>query len=71
MGSKSFMFGIELSMTFHLCFIACRPAVFDAAADFYAGIDVVTKVVGEGLIDLLITVATPTSLVARWTVVMA
>ena len=71
MGSKSLMFGIELPATLHLCFIACRPAIFDAAVDIYAGIDVVAKVAGEGLIDLLITVATPTSLVAWWAIVVA
>ena len=58
------MFGIELLATLHLCFIACGPAVLDAAADIYAGVDVVAKVAGEGLIDLLITDATPSSLVA-------
>ena len=71
MGSKSFMFGIELSMTFHLCFIACRPTIFDAAADIYAGVDVITKVMREGLIDLLVAVASPTSLGARWVAIMA
>ena len=65
------MFGVELPAMFHLCFIACGPVVFDVTADIYAGVDVVTKVAGEGLIDLLITVATPTSLVARWVVVVA
>ena len=64
------MFGVELPATVHLCFIACGPAVFDAAADMYASIDVVAKVVREGLIDLLIIVATPTSLVVRQAVVM-
>jgi len=55
----------------HLCFIACGPAIFDVATDIYAGVDVVMKVIGEGLIDLLITVATPTSLVAWWAIVVA
>ena len=58
------MFGVELLVTLHLCFIACGPAIFDAAVGIYAGIDVVTKVTGEGLIDLLIMVATASSLVA-------
>ena len=63
MGSKSLMFGIELPAMFHLCFIACGPAIFDATVDIYASVDVVMMVMGEGLIDLLITVATSTSLV--------
>ena len=71
MSSKSLMFGVELSATLHLCCIACGPVVFDAIADIYAGVDVVMKVAGEGLIDLLITVATPTSLVVRQAVVVA
>ena len=58
------MVGVELPVTFHLCFIACGSTIFDAAANIYAGIDVVTKVTGEGLIDLLIMVATASSLVA-------
>ena len=58
------MFGVEVQAKFHLCFIACRPTIFDAAVDIYASVDVVAKVAGEGLIDLLITVATLTSLVA-------
>jgi len=71
MGSKSLMFGIELSATLHLCFIACRPIVFDSAMDIYAGVDVVTKVMREGLIDLLVAIAAPTSLGARWAAVVA
>ena len=71
MGSKPLMFGVELPATFHLCFIACGPAVFDVAMDNYASVDVVTKVTGEGLIDLLVMVATLTSLVARRAVVVA
>ena len=69
MGSKSLMFSIELSATLHLCFVACRLVVFYAAADIYAGIDVVTKV-ARGLIDLLVVVAALTSLGARWTAIM-
>ena len=61
-GSKSLMFGIELLATFHLRFVACRPIVFNAAVDICAGIDVVVKVVREGLINLLVAVATATSL---------
>ena len=71
MGSKSLMFGVELPAMLHLCFIACRPAIFDVATDIYAGVDVVTKVTREGLIDLLVMVATLTSLGARWTTVVA
>ena len=65
------MFGFELLVTLHLYFIACRPTVFDASVGIYAGIDVVAKVAGEGMIDLLITVATLTSLVAWRVAVMA
>jgi len=61
MGRKSLMFGNELPATLHLCFVACGPAVFDAAADICVGVDVVTKV-ARGLIDLLVAVAAPTSL---------
>jgi len=71
MGNKSLMFGVELPATLHLCFIMCGPIVFDAAANICAGVDVVTKVVREGLIDLLVAVATPTSLGARWAAVVA
>ena len=71
MGNKSLMFAIELPVMFRLYFIACGPAVFDVATNIYAGVDVVAKVVGEGLIDLLITVATPTSLVAWWAVIIS
>ena len=63
-GSKSLMFGVELPAMFHFCFIACGPTVFDEATNIYVGVDVVAKVAGEGMIDLLITVATLTSLVA-------
>ena len=64
MASKSLLFGIKLLATLHLCFVVPGAAVFDAATDICAGVDVVTKVMREGLIDLLITVATLTSLVA-------
>jgi len=64
------MFGIELPMTLHLYFIVCGPAVFDAATDIYAVIDVVTKVMREGLIDLLVAVAALTSLGALWVAVV-
>ena len=69
-GSKSLMFDVKLPATLHLCFIACGPAVFDAAMDIYAGVDVVMKVT-RGLIDLLVAVAAQTSLGARWVVVVA
>ena len=65
MGSECLMFDVELPVTLHLCFIACGPAVFYAAVDIHAGIDVVAKVVREGLIDLLVVVSAPTSLGAR------
>ena len=61
-GNKSLMFGVELSATLHLCFVACGPVVFDAATDIGDGVDVVTKVAREVLINLLVTVATPFSL---------
>ena len=70
-GSKSLMFGIELLATLHLCFVACGPAVFDVAVDICAGVDVVTKVARDGLIDLLVAVAALTYLGARWVVVVA
>ena len=60
MGSKSLMFGVKLPATFHLCFIACGPAVFDATTDICVDVDVVAKVMREGLIDLLVVVATLT-----------
>ena len=69
-GSKSLMFGVELPVMLHLCFVACGPAIFDATADIYAGVDVVTKVT-RGLIDLLVAVAAPTSLGVRWAAIMA
>ena len=62
MGSKSLMFSVELPVTLHLCFVACGPTVFYANTDICAGVDVVTKVTRPGLIDLLVAVATPTSL---------
>ena len=62
MGNKSLMLSVELSATFHLCFVACGPAIFYAAANIYAGIDVVAKVAREGLIDLLVAIVALTSL---------
>ena len=70
MGSKSLMFDIELPATLHLCFVACRPTIFYAAVDICTGIDVVTKVMREGLIDLLVVVVALTSLGARWVAVV-
>ena len=61
MGSKSLMFGIELLATFHLCFIVCGSTVFEAATDIYASIVAAMKVVGEGLIDILVVVPALTS----------
>ena len=69
-GSKSLMFGIELPVTLHLCFVVCGPAVFDAVADICAGVDVVMKVTREGLIDVLVEVVAPTSLGARWAAIV-
>ena len=69
-GSKSLMFGVELSAMLHLFFVACGPAIFYVATDIYATVDVVTKV-ARGMIDLLVMVAAPTSLGARWAAVMA
>ena len=71
MGSKYLMFGVELPMTLHLCFVACGPAVFDVAVDIRAGVDALTKVMREGLIDLLVAVAAPTSLWMWWASVLA
>ena len=70
-GNKSLMFGVELPATLHLCYVACGPAIFYAVMDIYAIVDVVTKVAREGLIDLLVVVAAPTSLGSRWAIVMA
>jgi len=66
MGSKSLMFSVKLPVMFHLCFVESGPAIFDVATDIYADVDVVTKVAGEGLIDLLVSIAAPTSLGAWW-----
>ena len=71
MDSKSLMFDVKLSVMLHLCFVACGPAAFDAAMDIYASSDVATKVVREGLIDLLVAVAAPTSLGVWWLSVVA
>ena len=65
------MFGVELPAMLHLCFIACRPAIFDAATSIYTGVKVIVKVARGRLIDLLVAVATPTSLGMRWAGVMA
>ena len=70
-GSKPLMFSVELPATHHLCFVACGPTIFDAATDICTGIDVVTKVTREGLIDLLVAVAALTSLRTRRAAVMA
>ena len=71
MGSKSLVFLVKLLAALHLCFVACVPALFDAATDTYAGVDVVTKVTREGLIDLLVAVAALTSLGAWRAAVVA
>ena len=60
--NKSLMFGVELPATLHLYFVPCGPAVFDAAMDICADVDVVMKVTREGLIDVLVVVASSTSL---------
>jgi hypothetical protein len=70
-GSKSLVFGIELPATLHLCFVACGPAVFDAAVDICADVDVVWKVASGGLIDFLVAVAALTSLGVRRAAIMA
>ena len=69
-GSESLMLGVKSPVTFHLCFVACGPTVFDATADIYVGVDVVMKVT-RGLIDLLVAVCTLTSQGARWVAVVA
>ena len=69
-GGKSLRFGIELPTTIHLCVIECGPTIFDVATDIYVGIDVVTKVAREGLINLLVVVATLTSLGAWWAAIV-
>ena len=71
MGSKSLMFGVELPVMLHLCFVACGPTIFYVATDIYATVDVVTKVVREGLIDLLVAIVPPTFLGARRAVIVA
>ena len=60
------MFGVKLPATLHLRVVACGPTIFDADADICAGVDVVTKVTREGLIDLLVVIVAPTSLGAGW-----
>ena len=64
------MFGVELSATFHLYFIACGPAIFYVATDICVGVDMVTKVV-RGLIDLLVAVVAPTSMGVWWVGIVA
>ena len=71
MGSKSLMFDVELPATLHLCFVACGPVVFDVTTGINTGVKVITKVVRGGSIDLLVTVATPTSLGTWWAGVLA
>ena len=56
------MFGIILLLAFHLHVVARGPTILDASMDICADVDVVTKVAGEGLIDLLVALATLTSL---------
>ena len=70
MGSKSLMFGVKLPAMSHLCVIACNPTIFDLAADICADVDVVMKVVREGLINLLVAVATPISIGAWWAAIV-
>ena len=60
------MFGVELPAMLHLCFVACRPIVFYVATGIRTGIKVIAKVARGGLIDLLVTVAAPTSLRTWW-----
>ena len=70
-GSKSLMFDVKSPAMLHLCFVVCGPTIFDAAADIYADVDVVTKVTREGLIDLLVAVAALTSQGVWWVAVVA
>ena len=69
--SESFMFNIESSATLHLFFVACGPTIFDATTGIHTGIKVIAKVARSELIDLLVAVATLTSLGMWWVVVLA
>ena len=71
MGSECLMFDVELPVTLHLCFIACRPVVSDVATNICVGIDVFMKVMREGLIKLLVVVSALTSSRAWWVAVVA
>ena len=70
MVSKSLMFGAKLPAMLHLCVVACGPTIFDAATDICVGVDVVMKVAREGLIELLVAIAAPTSLGAQWAAIV-
>ena len=69
--SESFMFSVESPVTLNLCFVACGPAIFDAATSIRTGVMVITKVTRSGLIDLLVAVAALTSLGTWWAGVLA
>ena len=60
--SESFVFSIKSPAALHLCFVACGPTVFDATTGIRTGVKVIAKVARGGLIDLLVVVATVTSL---------
>ena len=64
--SESLVFSIESQVALHLCFVACRPAIFNAAMGIRTGVKVIVKVARGGLIDLLDAVAAPTSLGTWW-----
>ena len=60
--SKCLKFGVKSPATLHLCLVVCVPTIFDAATSICIGINMVTKVTREGLIDLLVAVAALTSM---------
>ena len=69
--SEFIMFSIESLATLHLCFVACGPTIFDVTTGICTGVKVIMKVTRSGLIDLLVTVAAPTSLGTWWVGVLA
>ena len=69
--SESFMFSVESPAMLHLCVVPCGPTIFDVAMDICANVDVIMKVMREGLINLLVVVVALTTLGARWVAVMA
>lgn len=71
MSGKSFMLGIKLPVSLHLCLIAHGFAAFNAVADVDTGVDVLANVMREGLIHLLVMIAALASLRARRAPVLA